>query len=127
MDSLPNNTSSLPTAYLPGTHVLLDFWCNRGLSDLDFIRDAMIGAAEACGATVLNVMLHQFGEELGVTGVALLAESHISIHTWPETGYAALDIFLCGNCDPEQAIAHLTERFEPSRTRITYHPRGDVR
>ena len=105
-------------------HVLLDFWCDEGLDDLAFIREALLGAAKACGATVLDIKLHQFGEA-GVTGVALLAESHISIHTWPETGYVALDVFLCGACDPQRAVDFLVERFRPARTHITHHRRGD--
>ncbi len=127
MESLPNKTLPLQTDYPPGIHALLDFWCDNGLSDLDFIRDALVGAAQACGATVLDVKLHQFGSEAGITGVALLAESHISIHTWPEMGYVALDVFLCGNCNPESAIAYLATCFEPSRTCVSHHLRGDQR
>lgn len=125
MEPLSNNTLSRRTDYAPGMHVLLDFWCDNGLDNLEFVREALIGAAEACGATVLDIKLHQFGDEAGITGVALLAESHISIHTWPETGYVALDVFLCGTCDPERAVDYLVERFRPARTRITSHPRGD--
>lgn len=94
---MPPETSEVlePTDYPPGTHILLDFWGAQRLDDASFIDGAMREAALACGATVLDTRLHQFGTGGGVTGVALLAESHISIHTWPETGYAALDIFLC--------------------------------
>jgi S-adenosylmethionine decarboxylase len=59
------------------------------------VETALRGAASAAGATLLEVRLHSFGAGQGVTGVAMLAESHISIHTWPEHGYAAVDIFLC--------------------------------
>lgn len=64
-------------------------------------------AAAAAGAHVLHSHFHSFGEQLGVTGVVLLAESHISIHTWPEEGFAAADIFMCGNAQPERALAIL--------------------
>lgn len=64
-------------------------------------------AADAAGAHVLHSHFHSFGEQLGVTGVVLLAESHISIHTWPEQGFAAADIFMCGNAQPERALAIL--------------------
>jgi S-adenosylmethionine decarboxylase len=73
---------------------------------------------------VLSVELHGFGEGAGLTGVALLAESHISIHTWPETGYAALDIFMCGRCDPHQAVPVLEHWFQPGRKRVGAYQRG---
>jgi S-adenosylmethionine decarboxylase len=66
------------------------------LDDAELVRAALAGAAAAAGAHLLDVHLHSFGPGQGVTGVALLAESHISIHTWPEHGYAAIDIFMCG-------------------------------
>jgi S-adenosylmethionine decarboxylase len=112
------------TDYPPGTHVLLDFWGAQNLTDIQFIETALNEAARACGATVLETRLHQFGEGGGITGVALLAESHISIHTWPETGYAALDIFLCGQCDSQNAIEPLKKSFAPSSTKITSVDRG---
>jgi S-adenosylmethionine decarboxylase len=79
-----------------GTHLIVDFrGCTR-LDDPQHIERVLRAAVEAAGATLLGLHLHHFGPHLGVTGVALLAESHLSIHTWPETGYAAIDIFLCG-------------------------------
>jgi len=117
-------TKTANTEYPPGKHVLLDFWEAAGLTDIAFIESAMRGAATACGATVLEVKLHQFGENGGITGVALLAESHISIHTWPEISYAALDVFVCGACDAEQAVEPLKSHFKPSRFKITNISRG---
>ena len=110
--------------FAPGLHLLVDFWECRGLRDAEGIERVLREAATACGATVLNVMLHNFGEGGGITGVALLAESHISIHTWPETDYAALDIFMCGRCDPRAALPVLEAWFAPGSTRITEHRRG---
>ncbi len=110
--------------YAPGTHVLLDFYDAAHLEDTTYIEQTLREAAQHCGATVLNVSLHHFGEGQGVTGVALLAESHISIHTWPETGFAAIDIFMCGSCDPMQAIPVLEAAFAPERTKLTEIKRG---
>jgi S-adenosylmethionine decarboxylase len=71
-------------------------------------------------------MLHHFGEGAGVTGVALLAESHMSIHTWPDTGFAAIDIFLCGRRDPQLALPVLRERFRPRHVRLSQNRRGTM-
>jgi S-adenosylmethionine decarboxylase len=113
-------TSTVP----PGQHLLVDFWGAKHLTDQTGIETALCEAAEACGATVLKVMLHAFGEGSGITGVAILAESHISIHTWPELDYAALDIFMCGVCDPQKALPFLRAYFEPTSEVITSHNRG---
>lgn len=110
--------------YPPGTHVLLDLHGASQLGDAAFIEQALRQAAHVCGATVLDVRLHQFGEDGGVTGVALLAESHISIHTWPETGFAALDVFMCGACDAREAIAPLKAAFRAKETVINEVARG---
>lgn len=116
--------NSDPNPYAPGVHVLLDFYGARHLTDASYIESALREAAKTCGATVLHVNLHCFGEVGGITGVALLAESHISIHTWPETGYIALDIFMCGTCDARQAIEPLTARFQPSGVTVKELLRG---
>jgi S-adenosylmethionine decarboxylase len=79
-----------------GRHLLADLHGCSGLDDLALVRAALTRAAAAAGATLLDLRLHSFGPGEGITGVALLAESHISIHSWPEHGYAALDIFMCG-------------------------------
>ena len=89
-----------------GVHLIADLACARGLGDVVVIEAALRAGAEAAGARVLAVRLHHFGPEMGVTGVALLAESHISIHTWPEEGVAAVDVFVCGaDARPEAALA----------------------
>ena len=79
-----------------GQHGLIDFYGASFLTNQNYIEQALISAAKKCGATIIGQNFHKFGGEGGVTGVLLLAESHISIHTWPETDYAAIDIFMCG-------------------------------
>lgn len=108
----------------PGMHLLLDFWGCRHLRNLQGIGDILRKAAAACGAKVLDVQLHSFGDTAGVTGVAVLAESHISIHTWPEIDYIALDIFVCGGCDGNKAADVLLEYFTPERQNVAVHRRG---
>ncbi len=118
--------SQLPTnnAYAPGNHVLLDFFGAKHLTDIMYIEKALRKAANACAATILEIKLHSFGEDGGVTGVAILAESHISIHTWPEDDFVALDIFVCGSCDANLAIKPLEKLFQPTRTNIKEVMRG---
>ena len=92
-----------------GKHCILELYdCDKSkLDDEAFLRTTITTAAKRAGATLLNLITHRF-EPQGVTGLALLAESHISIHTWPETGYAAVDVFTCGDHTmPESACEHL--------------------
>lgn len=111
--------------YIPSKHILLDFFGAENLTDSVFITRALRDAAEACGATILDIKIHEFGKNSGITGVALLAESHISIHTWPEISYAALDVFLCGKCQPEPAIEILKNLFLPQQYKVTIINRGE--
>lgn len=110
--------------YAPGKHVLLDFSGAKHLTDAAYIEKALRKAADCCDATVLDVNLHSFAADGGVTGVALLAESHISIHTWPEIDFIALDVFMCGSCDATLAIEPLKEMFQPTQTNIKEVIRG---
>jgi len=107
-----------------GSHLIIDLWEAEGLDDKDRIEQAMIDAVEAAGATLLHIHLHTFTPSGGVSGVAVLAESHISVHTWPERGYAAFDIFMCGNADPRKAFSVLKQAFAPKRVVLGEHKRG---
>lgn len=113
------------TAPYDGRHLIADLHGCSGLDDIALVERALRGGAAAAGAHVLDVRLHAFGEGQGVTGVALLMESHISIHSWPEHGYAAVDIFLCGaRHDPVVALAAIAAALQPSRTDSTVIRRG---
>jgi S-adenosylmethionine decarboxylase len=92
-----------------GKHIILELWgCEKeALDDQPGIEKMLIDAVKACGATLICVKTHKFSPQ-GVTGVAVLAESHISIHTWPELGYAAMDLFTWGeNVETEDTISTL--------------------
>ena len=100
-----------------GKHCILELYdCEPSrLNDEAFIRTTITSAAKGAGATLLNLITHQFQPQ-GVTGLALLAESHISIHTWPESGYAAVDVFTCGDHTmPEQACAVMRDGLKARR------------
>lgn len=109
-----------------GTHLIVDLWDGSQLDDLGHVDATLRRATEAAGATLLNIDLHHFTPNNGISGVAVLAESHISIHTWPECGYAAIDIFMCGDAQPHKAIAVLREAFAAGRVSVAEHKRGIV-
>lgn len=95
-----------------GRHLLLELKnCNREvLDDLDTLKIYLVDTAEKIGATVLDSVFHHFSPQ-GVSGVVVIAESHLCIHTWPEFGYAAVDIFTCGETiNPQDAISLLVNK-----------------
>jgi S-adenosylmethionine decarboxylase len=110
-----------------GTHLILDLWDAKHLDELNTMELAMREAVSTAGATLLHIHLHHFTPSGGISGVAVLAESHISVHTWPERNYAAFDIFMCGDAKPEMSIAVLKQHFYPERMEITEHLRGIIR
>jgi S-adenosylmethionine decarboxylase len=107
-----------------GTHLLVDLWGASNLGDPDHIDRALREAAEAAGATILHGHFHHFSPNGGVSGVLVLAESHISIHTWPERDFAAIDIFMCGECNPYHAIPALKAAFKPESINLGEQRRG---
>ena len=112
-----------------GLHLVLELMeCRRDLlDDLSFVQEALVEAARAMGATVVGQTFHKFAPQ-GVTGVVAIAESHLCIHTWPEHGYAAVDVFTCGdNVDPHIAAQELAARFESGDSSVTELQRGVLR
>jgi S-adenosylmethionine decarboxylase len=107
-----------------GTHLIIDFWEAGNLDDLQLMEAVLRAAVEASGATLLHIHLHHFTSSGGISGVAVLAESHISVHTWPERDFAAFDIFMCGGAEPERAIPVLKNAFKPGRLQVNKQLRG---
>lgn len=101
-----------------GQHLLIDLWTEQHLDDADYIEKTLKACVDACHATLLHIHVHHFSPRMGVSGVAVLAESHISVHTWPEQGYAAFDVFMCGNTQPQNAVSVLKKAFVPSRCEV---------
>jgi S-adenosylmethionine decarboxylase len=106
-----------------GTHLIVDLHGAKGLDDIDLIEATLRRCVDAARATLLHIHLHHF-QPNGVSGVAVLAESHISIHTWPDAGYAALDVFMCGKADPDACIPVLREAFKAERVEVNEILRG---
>lgn len=107
-----------------GTHLIVDLWDAAHLDDIDLIEAAFRDAVTEAGATLLHIHLHHFTPNNGVSGVAVLAESHISVHTWPENGFAAFDVFMCGGADPYRAVEVLRRAFKPGRIETREYLRG---
>jgi S-adenosylmethionine decarboxylase len=117
-----------PASFQPnGMHLLADLYgiTPENLGDADAIERLLRHGAEVVGATILHSYFHTFGSGQGITGVVLLAESHISIHTWPEYGFAAADIFMCGNAVPQRALDVIEAALRPTRTSIQSVARGE--
>lgn len=110
-----------------GRHLLADMHgiATGLLTDPALIEQVLLRAAHAAGATPIFSKFHHFGDGQGVTGVLLLRESHISIHTWPEYGFAAVDAFMCGVSHPELAIGIVQQAFKPQQSRIEEVLRGE--
>ena len=109
-----------------GRHILVEFYgCSKKkLNDLRFIQQAMTGAAEYAKATVVDDVFHKFNPH-GVSGVVVIAESHLAIHTWPEYGYAAVDLFTCGEeVDPWDCFFYLNREFEAASNTTMELKRG---
>jgi len=109
-----------------GLHLLIDLWGASFLDDPDYIKKVFVEIVEACQATLLHVHVRPFTGD-GVSGVAVLSESHVSVHTWPEAAYAAVDVFMCGACDPHLALPVLRKAFAPEQMNTQVEQRGIVK
>lgn len=109
-----------------GGHLLVDMWGASNLNDAEHIERALHEGAKAAGASILYSYFHRFSPSGGVTGVVVLAESHITIHTWPERRFAAVDIFMCGACNPLDALPVLRRAFAPENLQVSEQKRGLV-
>ncbi|MDJ0774087.1 MAG: adenosylmethionine decarboxylase [Mastigocoleus sp. MO_167.B18] len=120
----PNNQPLVPV----GSHCILELYeCpNHLLNDFEFISQALVEAVKEAKSTLLKEVTHQF-EPYGITALALLAESHISVHTWPEIGYVAIDMFTCGeHAQPEKACNYLAKAFQANKHVLLTLPRGRI-
>ena len=106
-----------------GAHLIIDLYGAQRLNDIEHIEETLRKCVVAAKATLLHMHLHHF-QPNGVSGVAVLAESHISIHTWPEIGFAALDVFMCGDTDPDACLPVFHEAFEPRNVAVRDLLRG---
>lgn len=107
-----------------GRHLILELWGCRNLNSTDVVERALRDVVRACDLTLLDLNVYPF-TPIGVTGVAVVSESHVLVHTWPEHGYAAVDVFTCGErANPEAAIPSLREHFAPERVQIMEINRG---
>ncbi len=107
-----------------GKHLILDFWGAAELDNPMCMENALRACVKEAGATLLHIHLHRFSPSGGLSGVAVLAESHISVHTWPENDFAAFDIFMCGDADPQKAVDVLKKAFRPESVSVVELLRG---
>ncbi len=109
--------------YRAGTHLIIELKGATGLDDKARVERAFRACVAATGSTLLHIHLHSF-QPHGVSGVAVLAESHITVHTWPELGYGAFDVFMCGKADPWRAVDVLARAFETAEVDVKEIARG---
>ncbi|WP_037494003.1 adenosylmethionine decarboxylase [Sneathiella glossodoripedis] len=108
-----------------GTHLIIDLWDASNLNDADLIEKSLRQCVQAAGATLLHFHIHAF-EPNGLSGVVVLAESHITFHSWPDQNYMALDIFMCGKAEPHKCIPILKEAFKPQTIQVNDIKRGVI-
>jgi S-adenosylmethionine decarboxylase len=110
-----------------GIHLVADFWFGKKIENPKELERILIESAKKSGNIPLKFSYHKFNPH-GLTGVLLLAESHISFHSWPEFGYLAIDIFSCGkNTKPEKALNYLKRVLKPKKVEVFIIKRGEMK
>jgi len=116
----PNHTQ------FAGIHLIAEFRYGKIINDPKKIKEILIEAVKKANNTPLKVVIHKFQPQ-GITGIVLLAESHIALHSWPEFNYIAIDIYTCGNkAAPEKALDYLQKQFQPKKVEIKKIKRGKI-
>lgn len=109
-----------------GRHLVLEMWGCKNLNSVDIAERALRELVTALDVTLLDLKVYPF-TPVGVTGMAIVSESHLVIHTWPEYGYAAVDVFTCGTSrDPEAAVSVLRDHYEPDHVQVMEIVRGQM-
>jgi len=117
--------TSQKNIHYAGVHLIAEFWDGEIIESTKKIKEILFEAAKATKSTPLGIKTHKFSP-MGITGFILLAESHISIHTWPEKNYIAIDVFSCGrDTKPKLGIDYLKKQFKPKRFKIKEIKRGN--
>ena len=107
-----------------GKHILIDIWGAAHLDDATRLESAMREAVESANATLIHYHSHQFTPSGGLSATAILAESHLNVHTWPERQFAAFDVFMCGGANPEAVVDVLKHHYQPKEIRVESKLRG---
>ena len=117
----------VPKFAYAGTHVVADFWNGKIIENKKELEQLLQGAAKAANSKPLQLSIYKFKPQ-GITGVILLAESHIAVHTWPEIGYIAIDIFTCGKAaQPKKALKFFEDYLKPKKMEVNEIKRGMVK
>lgn len=117
------NTQWTSPQYI-GQHIIAEFWQCQNSNSTQVIKEALLRAVKACRAELLALKIHRFSPK-GISGIAMIGESHISLHTWPENDYMAIDIFTCGQkVKPYLALEALKKIFQPKHLKIIKLKRG---
>ena len=110
-----------------GKHILIDIWGAENLDDKVLLEKTLKTSVDVAEATLLHLHIHQFTSTGGLSGTAILAESHINVHTWPERRFAAFDAFMCGKAKPEKIEAVIKQAFRPEKSTVELRYRGEVK
>tara|TARA_B100000029_G_C17473887_1_gene922955 strand:- start:801 stop:1190 length:390 start_codon:yes stop_codon:yes gene_type:complete len=108
-----------------GKHLIIDMWEAQDLDNIEKLEKLIRKAISISKATLLHIHLHQFSSSGGISGVAVLAESHLSVHTWPEKGFVAFDVFMCGKTSPEKTIEVLANGLKAKSVKTKLIRRGE--